>query len=298
MNAPRRPPFTLIELLVVVAIIAILASLLLPALGSARDKARTIACLNNIKQFGLAMAMYADDFDGIIAKTDFGRTNGSWGGFGQSVASDRPIPDSLKIINHGAWMVNGYAAGGLYFCPGENILADETGDWPRWPLRKRLMAKDWAPVFRSDAQSGSSPWFRATNPTGYQFHQLLVPGNEWGNSPLNTNPIRQGHKLSSFRPEYPILRDHRGTGGNGLVYTAHQSRGFNVLRGDGGGTYLTINKIVRGAWRTNWYAPHIRITADVLPDDPRLDPATYSSEWKKSNHYSQLWNALYGALLQ
>src|SRR5580704_601587 len=74
----RRRGFTLIELLVVIAIIGILAAILFPVFASAREKARQITCLSNLRQIGLASLQYVQDYDETYFPIGYVGANFDW----------------------------------------------------------------------------------------------------------------------------------------------------------------------------------------------------------------------------
>ena len=67
----RRRGFTLIEVLVVVAIIALLLAVLMPSLAGAREQARAVACMSNMRQLGIAWMMYADVYKGHLVRAGY-----------------------------------------------------------------------------------------------------------------------------------------------------------------------------------------------------------------------------------
>jgi prepilin-type N-terminal cleavage/methylation domain-containing protein/prepilin-type processing-associated H-X9-DG protein len=125
-----RKGFTLIELLVVIAIIAILAGMLLPALGKAKQKSQGIFCMNNNKQLTLAWIMYADDYNGkLVPNHDGGTTdyNLSWVPGWLDFTPNNTANTNLNYLKISKISPYTKAVAGIYKCPADIYLCLEGG---------------------------------------------------------------------------------------------------------------------------------------------------------------------------
>jgi prepilin-type N-terminal cleavage/methylation domain-containing protein len=236
------PSFTLIELLVVIAIISLLAALLLPSLKSARERGRRAVCASNERQLGLAMNMYANDFNDAISYSyptgydasgpvsAFGFTVYGWG--------TTPAP------NHGLWVYYKYATGSLLLCPSQTIAYDNN-----WTTMRASLLK-----WKGGAPTASGLW------SAYAFNGGLTR-SLWGYS--GGRPWSQGATSTTYRcsvppwrlsrmdTAWPILADLRtyglSAGGGGswgyggdCISVNHYAEGYNVLKADGAVRWITL----------------------------------------------------------
>jgi len=196
--------FTLIELLVVIAIIAILAAMLLPALAKAQDKARAVSCTSNLKQIGIGMRMYVDDFDGtfqaVRVSDGYTLNAGSW-------PADPNIIDymSLKVNTH-YWglMLHRYIGDkGSFGCPSA-VNPDKYPKAESIDNIRQYASYGFPGIFLEGANEGA-----IKNPSETVFCQDTFEHRYDNNGDMPFNGMTQWSSYPKRRWEY--FR-HNGTG--------------------------------------------------------------------------------------
>jgi prepilin-type N-terminal cleavage/methylation domain-containing protein len=151
-----RPGFTLIELLVVIAIISILASMLLPAIGKAKQQGQRARCINNLKQISLGVIMYADDNNNTLHNV-----GGSVPNHGQWTRDDKSTvmlrPDDSEAY-WGIGYIN-YFGGTkeIYRCPSARIVDEWREEGKRFPREFWLNSSYGANRYAVESYEGNKP---------------------------------------------------------------------------------------------------------------------------------------------
>ena len=271
-----RVGFTLIELLVCIAMIAILAAMLLPVLGSARSRGQSAACLNNHRQLTLACLMYADDSRDTmpynLGESEIRRTQAeqrflNWNSSVMTWELDSDNTNVALVTTGGIGPYTGGSAA-IYRCPADRAVSEVQAN-AGWTARVRSISMN---AMVGDAGEFSNAGANVNNPNYKQFFRL--------------SQIPKPNMIFVFMEEHPdsvndgyFLNKHRAGQWLDLPASFH-NRSANLTFADG---HAELRK-----WRSASTCPPARPDAANLPFEiPLWDRADY--DWlmaRTSVYYS------------
>ena len=226
----QRKGFTLIELLVVIAIIAVLVSLLLPAVQSAREAARRTSCKNNLKQLGLALHNYADNYGALPPSFCVDGPDGTGGGEWSVQARLLPFLEASNLYNEIVFEASytdpvntGIAPMRVatYLCPSED--RDETrqknGVAVHYPLNYGFNGGSWQVFNPATGRGGDGAFFPNSKLTFSAFPDGTSNTLAFGEVKAFTPYLRDG---AAGPAEIPAsANDISGFGGSFKTETGH-----------------------------------------------------------------------------